>query len=66
MRNALAWASLLNRTLVLPHLFGHSSLAHAAFGNAYDLNHARAAVAPVQLAEIDQFVELGMLPERCV
>ena len=63
LRNGLAWASLLNRTLVLPHLVGRT-LAHAAFGSAYDLDHARAAVAPVQLAEMDEFVELGMLPER--
>ena len=66
LRTALAWASLLNRTLVLPHLLGHKTATHAAFGSAYDLNHARAAVAPVRLAEMDQFVTLGVLPERCV
>ena len=62
LRNALAWASLLNRTLVLPHLLGQDG--QAAFGQAHDLAQARVGVAPVALIEMDRFAEAGIRPER--
>ena len=74
------WATLLNRTLVLPHLLGRGSGGgssgggiggggggmppRAAFGRAYDLARARTGVSPVELIEIDRFAQLGIVPER--
>ena len=74
------WATLLNRTLVLPHLLGRGNGGgssgggiggggggmppRAAFGRAYDLARARTGVSPVELIEIDRFAQLGIVPER--
>ena len=63
LRNAIAWAQLLNRTLVLPHLLAHGTVhPRAPFGLAFDAASARAAIAPLRTIEIDAFLRLGLKP----
>ena len=65
LRNAVIWALLLNRTLVLPHLLGHGSVdIRVAHGAAFDTAHAVAAVAPLEVIEMDEFLRLGMQPAQ--
>ena len=63
LRNAVAWAQLLDRTLVLPHLLAHGSVhPRAPFGLAFDATSARPALAPLRIIEIDPFLRLGLAP----
>ena len=71
LRHAIAWSSLLNRTLVLPHLLGRSSSsgagrqrAMASFGSAFDLTSAHSRIAPLRVIEMEQFAKMQALPER--
>ena len=65
LRNAVVWALLLNRTLVLPHLLGHGTAQlRAAHGAAFDVESARAAVAPLRVEEMDSFLRRGVAPRR--
>ena len=67
LRNAVAWAQLLNRTLVLPHLLAHGTVhPRAAFGLAFDAASARRALAPLRTIEIDSFLRLGLAPAGVV
>jgi len=66
LRNAVVWALLLNRTLVLPHLLGHGTAQlMAAHSDAFDVAAARVAVAPtLRVTEMDGFLRLGLAPRR--
>ena len=67
LRNAVAWAQILNRTLVLPHLLAHGTVhPRAAFGLAFDAASARTAIAPLRVVEIDAFLRLGLAPSGIV
>ena len=64
LRNAVVWALLLNRTLVLPHLLGHGTAQlRAAHSSAFDVESARAAVAPLRLVEMEPWLRLGIAPQ---
>lgn len=74
LRNAAAWALLLNRTLVLPHLLGHA--VEAAYNNSvpkrqmaslsalFDLRRARRLVAPLRVIAVEDFLALRLRPSR--
>ena len=63
LRNAVAWAQLLNRTLVLPHLLAHGTVyPRAPFGNAFDVSSARAALSPLRVIDVTTFLSLGLAP----
>ena len=63
LRNAAAWASILNRTLVLPHLTSHTGgKPLAAFGAAFDVARGAAAALPLSLLELDDYKRLGLPP----
>ena len=64
LRNAVVWALLLNRTLVLPHLLGHGTAQlRAAHSSAFDVEAAQAAVAPLRLEEMEPWLQLGIAPQ---
>ena len=76
LRNAAAWAAVLNRTLVLPHLLGHATEREyeagtpvrrpmATYAAAFDLARARTA-APLRVIVVDEFLELGLSPLHLV
>lgn len=61
LRNAVVWALVLNRTLVLPHLLGHATAdVMAAHSAAFDLQAARRRLAPLRVREIDTFLQSGL------
>ena len=61
LRNAVAWAQLLNRTLVLPHLLAHGAVhPRAPFGDAFDVGGAQ--LAPLRVIEMDHFLRRGVEP----
>ena len=63
LRNAAAWASILNRTLVLPHLTSHvGGKPLAAFGAAFDVARGAAAALPLSLLELDDYKNFGLPP----
>ena len=63
LRNAAAWASILNRTLVLPHLTSHTGgKPLAAFGAAFDVAGGAAAALPLSLLELDDYKRFGLPP----
>ena len=63
LRNAVVWALLLNRTLVLPHLLGHGTASSmAAHGAAFAVRPA--ALKPLRVIEMDDFLRLGLRPQR--
>ncbi|KAL1529392.1 hypothetical protein AB1Y20_000343 [Prymnesium parvum] len=74
LRNAAAWAAVLNRTLVLPHLLGHATEAQyrlgkpdrpkAAYAEVFDLARARRGVRPLKLVQASDFLALGLRPQR--
>lgn len=66
LRNAVVWAILLNRTLVLPHLLGHGTAeTMAAHGDAFDVAYATSAVAPTLRVEpMETFLLRGLAPSR--
>ena len=67
LRNAVAWAQLLNRTLVLPHLLAHGTVfPRAPFGLAFDAENARSAVRPLRIVEMDRFIELDLVPHGVI
>ena len=67
LRNAVAWAQLLNRTLVLPHLLAHGTVfPRAPFGLAFDAASARSALDPLAVIEMDSFLDLGLEPAGVV
>lgn len=67
LRNAAAWAQLLNRTLVLPHLLAHGAVhPRAPFGEAFDVSRAQTQVAPLDVIDIDSFLRLGLMPAGVV
>lgn len=67
LRNAVAWAQLLNRTLVLPHLLAHGAVRpRAPFGMAFAAHDARTKLAPLEVIEIDDFLRLGLAPAGVV
>ena len=76
LRNAAAWAAVLNRTLVLPHLLGHATEREyeagtpvrrpmATYAAAFDLARARTA-APLRVIVVDEFLQLGLSPLHLV
>ena len=76
LRNAAAWAAVLNRTLVLPHLLGHATEREyeagtpvrrpmATYAAAFDIARAR-TVAPLRVIEVDDFLKLGLSPLQLV
>ena len=76
LRNAAAWAAVLNRTLVLPHLLGHATEREyeagtpvrrpmATYAAAFDIARARTA-APLRVIEVDAFLKLGLFPLQLV
>ena len=63
LHNAVAWAQLLNRTLVLPHLLAHGAVyPRAAFGGAFDGARASEGISPVRVVEMDEFLHEGLRP----
>ena len=64
LRNAVVWALLLNRTLVLPHLLGHGTAATMApHGAAFDAPRAAAAIADaLRVEEMPAFLARGLEP----
>ena len=63
LRNAVVWALLLNRTLVLPHLLGHGTASSmAAHGAAFAVRPS--ALAPLRVVEMDAFLRRGLAPRR--
>lgn len=77
LRNAVIWALLLNRTLVLPHLLGHSGCSNetlcssssqemASHAVAFTVGGAAGAtaVAPLRTLEMSRFLELRLRPRR--
>ena len=64
LRNAVVWALLLNRTLVLPHLLGHGTAQiRAPHSSAFDVQAARAAIAPLRVEEMEPWLRLGIAPQ---
>ena len=64
LRNAVVWALLLNRTLVLPHLLGHGTAQlRATHSSAFDVEAARAAIAPLRVEEMEPWLRLGIAPQ---
>ena len=64
LRNAVVWALLLNRTLVLPHLLGHGTAQlRAAHSSAFDVEAARAAIVPLRVEEMEPWLRLGIAPQ---
>ena len=60
LRNAVSWALLLNRTLVLPHLLGHATAdVMEAHGSAFATAQAVGAVAPLKIIEMEAFLREG-------
>ena len=67
LRNAVAWAQLLNCTLVLPHLLAHGAVRpRAPFGMAFAAHDARTKLALLEVIEIDDFLRLGLAPAGVV
>jgi hypothetical protein len=65
LRNAVVWAILLNRTLVVPHLLGHAKgTPRAEHGHAFSLEGADKAVPPLRFIEMEPFLRLGLRPSR--
>ena len=63
LRNAVAWAQLLNRTLVLPHLLAHGAVQpRAALGAAFDVAGARQRVRSLRVIEISAFLSTRAAP----
>lgn len=57
LRNAAAWALMLNRTLVLPHMLHHSTGSPLAeHGQMFDVDAAHARSAPLRLREMSAFL----------
>ena len=76
LHNAAAWAAVLNRTLVLPHLLGHAAEREyeagtpvrrpmASYAAAFNIARARTA-APLRVIEVDAFLKLGLSPLQLV
>ena len=60
----LRLAALLNRTLVLPHLLGHGTAQiRAPHSSAFDVQAARAAIAPLRVEEMEPWLRLGIAPQ---
>jgi hypothetical protein len=71
LRNAAGWASLLNRTLVVPHLVHgppHASrMRLARHGAIFDVATAARRLAPaLRVIEMRSFLPLGLTPARLV
>ena len=68
LRNAVMWALLLNRTLVLPHLLGHGTAdAMALHSAAFDVMHAERVLAPeLRLEEMPSFLARHLRPRHVV
>jgi hypothetical protein len=71
LRNAVGWALALNRTLVLPHILGHSGCSNESLCSASAqevMPHAAAFVtgntAPLRVVDMDEFVKTGLHPRR--
>lgn len=64
LRNAVVWALLLNRTLVLPHLLGHGTAeVLSPHGTAFDVPRASSLVAErLRIVEMPAFLTLGLDP----
>ena len=71
LRNAAAWASLLNRTLVIPHLVTGpthaASVSLARHGAIFDVLTAARRLAPaLRVVEMRDFLPLKLTPDRLV
>jgi len=71
LRNAAGWASLLNRTLVVPHLVNGpphaASLTMIHHGALFDMHSAARRLAPaLRVVEMRDFLGLGLTPARLV
>ena len=62
LRNAAAWASILNRTLVLPHLTSHTGGKPLAALAPPLTARGAAAALPLSLLELDDYKRLGLPP----
>mmetsp|Transcript_23601 Transcript_23601/g.76284 ORF Transcript_23601/g.76284 Transcript_23601/m.76284 type:complete len:548 (+) Transcript_23601:80-1723(+) len=77
LRNAAAWAVVLNRTLVVPHILGHLDEAEytnnhrphrtmTEFANAFDYASAARTLAPLKVMDMDSFLVLRLPVARLV
>lgn len=77
LRNAAAWAAVLNRTLVIPHILSHTTekeyTGHSAprrsmsdFANAFEGHRASRAVAPLRVMDMQTYIQLGLKPPRLI
>jgi hypothetical protein len=77
LRNAAAWAAVLNRTLVVPHILGHLAEADytrsprphrpmTEFANAFDYASAARSLAPLRVMDMDSFLLLRLPAARLV
>jgi hypothetical protein len=77
LRNAAAWAAVLNRTLVLPHLLGHlveadymsiprPHRAIAKFADAFAFASDSRTLAPLKVIDMDSFLLLRLPAARLV
>ena len=76
LRNAVIWALVLNRTLVLPHLLSHSGCSNATLcasspqemathDAAFTLEQsAMSNLAPLRVIEMTRFLQLRLRPRR--
>ena len=76
LRNAVIWALVLNRTLVLPHLLSHSGCSNATLcasspqemathDAAFTLEQsAMTNLAPLRVIEMTRFLQLRLRPRR--
>ena len=65
LRDAVAWSSVLNRTLVLPQLLGrHSTHPSSAFGAVVDLSIVEQQVPELSFVEMGAFLSRDVKAER--
>lgn len=66
LARAVAWATLLNRTLVLPHLLGSriATQSMVPFRKAFTVDTRH--IAPLHVLEIDDLVPTQPLPDRLI
>ena len=71
LRDAVVWALLLNRTLVVPHIVGHSGCSNQTLCAAsstemapHELAFSLHSVGPLRVISMTQFLELELKPRR--
>lgn len=65
LRNAVVWALLLNRTLAVPHLLGHTDAeVRVPHSEVFDIARAHRVSSPLQLIGMDELLLLPVRPKR--